>query len=181
MTSAECARPDAPRRSPALLLVRGISGAAIALTAWTGCGGDAVAPRSQATPPQAVHDDFEGQEPRSIEEAQAQIARARAQLDETDHAPESNLRKSLDESKKPEPPKSAPTPVPSPQEGAAQREESASKDESCGAPCRALASMKRAVESLCRMAGEEDTRCVEAKRTLSESHKRLATCRCVVR
>jgi hypothetical protein len=41
--------------------------------------------------------------------------------------------------------------------------------------------MRRAVAALCRMAGEADARCEDAKHTLSESEQRVAACGCVNR
>jgi hypothetical protein len=38
--------------------------------------------------------------------------------------------------------------------------------------------MRRAVAALCRMTGEEDARCEDAKKTLNESESRVARCHC---
>jgi hypothetical protein len=48
----------------------------------------------------------------------------------------------------------------------------------CASPCRALASMKRAVEALCRMTGESDTKCVDARKTLADNVGKTASCKC---
>ncbi|HVJ91158.1 MAG TPA: hypothetical protein VM580_15250, partial [Labilithrix sp.] len=48
----------------------------------------------------------------------------------------------------------------------------------CEHSCRALSSMKRAVEALCRMAGDADDRCLAARRTLTSSTTRVLPCRC---
>jgi hypothetical protein len=45
-------------------------------------------------------------------------------------------------------------------------------------PCRALTSMRSAVTALCRMTGNEDARCVDAKRTLADSEGRISPCSC---
>jgi hypothetical protein len=98
--------------------------------------------------------------PRTIEEAQDQIARARASLDGS-------------KTKATEP--SAPSAEKAPQGGAVREEKPV---DLCGSPCRALASMTRAVEALCRMTGDADNRCVDARRTLDESTARVSSCRC---
>lgn len=55
-------------------------------------------------------------------------------------------------------------------------------DEESGTPCelacRALASMKRAADAVCRLAGEADPRCTDARRRVSESETRVAACSC---
>ncbi len=149
--------------------------ALLSLTA--ACGGADVAPKSapSAAPPAETPRDRA--EPTTVEEAQDQIARARAELDSRTSA------RANDEAKKTErAPAKAPAPTTPPQGGASLREESTSTDaDSCGHPCRALASMTRAVESLCRMTGENDNRCVEAKRTLTDSRTRIASCNCDAR
>ncbi len=50
----------------------------------------------------------------------------------------------------------------------------------CASSCRALASMRRSVEVLCRLAGDGDERCTKARSTLSESEARVSSraCRC---
>ena len=122
------------------------------------CGGAAKvehAPASSTTP----------SEPSSIEEAQAQIADARSALGgagkavAAESAPGDASMKTTEEKK--------------PSADAAKE----SKD-SCQSPCRAIASMRRAVGALCRMAGDEDARCLDAKRTLKESETRVAPCGC---
>jgi hypothetical protein len=60
--------------------------------------------------------------------------------------------------------------------GAEAKTESTASE--CASSCRAIASMRRAVGALCRMTGDQDTRCVEAKRTLQESEARVSACGC---
>lgn len=50
----------------------------------------------------------------------------------------------------------------------------------CATSCRALASMRRSVEVLCRLAGDADERCTKARTTLTESEARVSArpCRC---
>ena len=112
--------------------------------------------------------------PTTIEEAQDQIAEAQARLGgPTEEKPAD---------------KPAPAPQVTPAPPAAESSDSKKKDEApkggsvatspCESPCRAFASMKRAVESLCRMTGETDERCIRARRTLETSTSRVATCLC---
>lgn len=48
----------------------------------------------------------------------------------------------------------------------------------CTRLCRAFASMQRAQVALCRMAGDEDPRCAEAKKVVEDSAQRVAHCGC---
>lgn len=48
----------------------------------------------------------------------------------------------------------------------------------CDTACRALASMARAVDTLCGLTGPDDERCVAARRRLDESQRRLSVCSC---
>jgi hypothetical protein len=126
--------------------------------ALAGCGGagEAKAPATQE------RSRAEEPEPRSIEEAEAQIARARADLGGGAA------------------PADASPPRPKTPGGGVSQEERAptATSDACASPCRALASMRRAVQALCRMTGDEDTRCVDAKRTLADSTTRTSTCSC---
>jgi hypothetical protein len=143
----------------------------LALTTVACGGAEAVQPKVSPARESAENAD-EGSEPRTIEEAQDRIARARASL-------ESEAKAS--ERPSPEPPRATSRPGDSSaQAGGAVRTEEKSED-ACGSPCRALASMKRAVLALCRMTGDDDDRCVDAKRTLSESTARVSSCKCQAR
>jgi hypothetical protein len=48
----------------------------------------------------------------------------------------------------------------------------------CENGCRAIASMRRSVGVLCQLAGDDDPRCVDAKKSLEESEARVARCGC---
>jgi len=135
------------------------------------CGGaaesSAPAAKTPATPAEEPRTDAE---PRTVEDAQEQIARLRAQLDKPLGASESK-------------PAAAPQKAPAESNKGTsgnykqdQKEERAA--DPCSGSCRALASMKRAVDALCRMTGEEDKRCSEARRTLSDSTSRVVSCHC---
>ena len=104
-------------------------------------------------------------EPKTVEEAQKQIADAVADL---------NGRSALKASDQP---KAEPAPTAG---GNAPREEYSADAamNQCVSPCRALASMKRAVEALCRMTGEADTKCVDARKTLADNVGKTASCKC---
>lgn len=105
-------------------------------------------------------------EPRTVEEAQDQISRARDELANT-------ARTEASEEKPADTKKTQPTPP-----SASGAEAPSRTADPCAGRCRALASMRRAVTALCRMTGAEDARCVDAKRTLSDSEARVATCPC---
>jgi hypothetical protein len=145
------------------------SGSAIALFVScmaVACGGAAPAPAKAPSAPEA--ETTATDEPRTIEEAQDWITRARADLEGEPRATEASSSS-----------KTADTPG-EPQGGSlpAREERAPSPDAACGGSCRALASMKRAVEALCRMTGDADERCADARRTLSDSTARLARCKC---
>ena len=132
------------------------------------CGGapDAKAPESMVS------------EPSTVEEAQAQIARARSELG-GDPSP----RVSADAAPATPPP---PPPAPAPQASRQTEDQkktmesapSGAAEGQCSSPCRALASMRRAVTALCRMTGDEDARCRDARKTLQSSEARVTPCAC---
>jgi hypothetical protein len=130
------------------------------VVALTACGGAPEA-ASPSSPAAKIPDESRSTaaEPGSIEEAQSQIATARAQLG-GDGAPG----------------RLAPQAAAPPTADSATRP--STQQDRCGSPCRALASMRRAVTALCRMTGNEDARCTDAKRTLVESEGRVAPCSC---
>jgi hypothetical protein len=132
-----------------------------------GCGGAAPAPKSAPSydaPPPGMPD--AEAEPQTIEEAEAAIARARADLEP----------RATDALRASEPAPSADQEAPAPEPRQPQAAPTA--QDTCASNCRAIASMRRAVRALCRMAGDDDTRCVEARATLAESEARLARCGC---
>lgn len=158
------------QRQSVLLFV--VVAGSVAIAACGGAG-EAKAPAKAAEPESSLR------EPTSIEEAQAQIERASSDL-------------SLAEGKKAEGDKDYAAPPPSPGGGStssttarpatptAPREEStrAVPADSCSQSCRALSSMRRAVSALCRMTGDGDARCSDARKTLVESESRVARCHC---
>lgn len=141
-------------------------------------------------------------EPATIEEAQARIASARAELAQaggispggggstaTGAAADSAAPKTAPAEPAAPPPPPAPGPAPA-KAGAPRPMTPSAKpasesalggahvEDRCASPCRALESMRRAVSALCRMTGGDDARCVDAKKTLSESEGRVSPCSC---
>ncbi len=144
--------------------VRRGHGMVVGLLLLAGCG--AVPGPRQSQPPVAP-------EPSTIEEAQARLDQEEARL------------KRLALTKKEtyaSPPPSAPAPVAtatataeapaSPQAGGRAEEGG------CQDACRALSSMKRAADTICRLAGPEDARCQTARRRVQEGEERTSTCGC---
>lgn len=156
------------RRSMPARSVKGLLLLLSTLTA-VACGGApaAKAPAGEST---MAPKEEELPEPRTVEEAQEQIARAKEAL-EGGGRPPAAAKATTEEAVR-----AAPAP---PQSAASGREER--PDDTCGSPCRALASMRRAVEALCRMTGDADDRCVDARRTLGENTTRISSCRCEAR
>jgi hypothetical protein len=48
----------------------------------------------------------------------------------------------------------------------------------CALACRALASLDRAAQAICRLAGDSDQRCTRARQLLEDNRKRVARCGC---
>jgi hypothetical protein len=121
-------------------------------------------------------------EPTTIEEAEQQIAAARAEL-----AGSNDASRFAQEPSAPAPPPPPPaaesstspsSPTSRPSHPPRASKATQNTDDRCASPCRALASMRRAVTALCRMTGNDDARCVDAKRTLTDSQARIAPCSC---
>lgn len=148
------------RTRSSLLLGSALLGSVV-VAACGGAGGEAKAPAKAPEP------EVPTREPSSIEEAQEQIARARTDLS----AGESGKKAT-------EADKDSAAPPPSPGAGVREEHSRVAPADSCSQSCRALSSMRRAVSALCRMTGEEDARCSEAKKTLGESESRVARCHC---
>jgi hypothetical protein len=136
------------------------------LAVLIGCGGDA-APAPKSPAPDREESASTAAEPKTVQEAQDQIAQAVAELNGTASAGDS--AKSTTPGT---PPQAEPT-VP----GQTKKNADAAPD-ACATPCRALASMKRAVEALCRMTGEGDDKCVDARKTLATNVGKTSSCKC---
>ncbi len=123
------------------------------------CGGAATPATSPSERPGRVESNAE---PSSVEEAAQQIKEAQAALEgraSPDMAPPASAGTSST-TKGTEPDSGEPS------------------SGRCVSSCRAIASMRRAVTALCRMAGPDDARCTDAKKTLESSESRIATCHC---
>lgn len=48
----------------------------------------------------------------------------------------------------------------------------------CGQACQAFASLERAANAICRLAGTEDARCAAALRTVARHQERVTACAC---
>ncbi len=136
-------------------------------TAASACGGAAPEPRA----PAAQSEKAAEPEPQTIEQAQAQIERARAQLEGPAAVGAGGEAGSA----------AAPTvesTAPTGGASAPAREESFAGESGCATACRAIDSMRRAVDALCRLAGEQDARCTDARRTLAGSQAKVSACGC---
>lgn len=135
-------------------LLLGIGSSLIAV----GCG-SAPAPNAPTMPAE--------NSPRTVEDAELAIARARSEIDAFAGSAKTPANEpSTSPTEAPKKPPSAPLSA------------SPSTDAACSTPCRALASMRRAVGALCELTGEADARCTEAKKTLAESTSRVGACVC---
>ncbi|MDB4945663.1 MAG: hypothetical protein JWP97_5197 [Labilithrix sp.] len=94
-------------------------------------------------------------EPTTVAEAQARIARAEEMLAGV-AAPRAAQVESADS-------------------GSANRSVAA---DPCSERCRALTSMRSAVAALCRMTGDLDPRCDDARKTLTDNEARVGACGC---
>ena len=113
-------------------------------------------------------------EPTTVEEAQAQLERARRELEGPLEKTAPTSTSAVTPSASAPPPPAADT---SAAGGAPFRTPTASED-SCATPCRAMASMRRAVAAICRLAGDADARCTDAKSVLERNEARVAQCSC---
>ncbi len=55
---------------------------------------------------------------------------------------------------------------------------SADQESRCGTACKAFASLKRAADAVCRLAGDDDARCDHARKLVDENGRRVAQCGC---
>lgn len=152
-------------------MIRSASFAIVALVpvlALAACGGAAEAPPRSPAKTSAPADE---REPTSIEEAEEQIARARAELAVPGEAAGGAAPGSAQPAAEPSSDAARPSAAP-------RTEGALGSGDACASSCRALSSMRRAVSALCRMTGDEDARCADARRTLGESESRVATCHC---
>ena len=126
-----------------------------------GCGGARAGNEAPAAPASTLVE----AEPATLEEAEAELARARAALGVTDgDAPPAIAE-------------STPAPEPAPMDRG-EATTATKEEDGCVSTCRAIGSMRRAVSAICRLAGDADARCEDARKTLTSSEQSVASCRC---
>ncbi len=62
--------------------------------------------------------------------------------------------------------------------GGAKAQALASGDKRCDQACLAFASLKRAADAICRLAGDTDARCSRAKRIVDDNEAKVKACSC---
>ena len=140
----------------------------VSLAGIAGCAAEAAAPGAKE--PRALR---EPAEPSTIEEAEAQLERARAELGGTTVAPITPATGTATTESGPGASGTTPAGPPPPSASTFSKQEGR-----CGNACGAMSSMRRAVDAICRMAGESDARCTDARRTLKDSETKVAGCGC---
>jgi hypothetical protein len=135
----------------------------ITLAAVAACGGAAKEGPAASPAKNAVETE---QEPTTIDEAQAQLERARAQLQASGAGPSSAATTAT------------PSVAPPPTAAGGETAGAQPPTNPCATACQAIASMRRAVDAICRMAGQDDARCTGAKKTLGDSETKVASCGC---
>ncbi|XYI03334.1 PASTA domain-containing protein [Sorangium sp. So ce1128] len=171
----------------------------IASVALSGCGGAAVAHAPAAPEPAGatVMSTQEEGSPRTAEDALAELERAEGELDRVLGAPAGGGEGRIVAQSAPpgeaspaapspaaQPPATAPAPPPAPDSApratAAGRERPSKKAEAdqvsaapCETACRALASMSRAAQHLCGLAGDADQRCDAARTRVKSATDRV--------
>lgn len=71
----------------------------------------------------------------------------------------------------------APNPT-TPKNDAVPAQQTEPQSSPCATGCKALASMQRATDSICRMTSESDERCVSARKKVTDSTAKLSGCGC---
>jgi hypothetical protein len=136
-------------------------------------------------------------EPRTLAEAEAELARTKTALglnldpavqgqsDRPGFSPNGELAPNTKVAPPPEQPSAgAPAAPPSSNGNAAPPEDSlhgeaeAAQVQQCITPCRALRSMRQAVNAICRMTGPSDARCSSAHAVLLQAVERTRSCEC---
>ncbi|HEU4534456.1 MAG TPA: hypothetical protein VFS00_10075 [Polyangiaceae bacterium] len=161
-------------------LVLGLSAGSLWLSA---CGGSAM----PASAPEAPSSMASGDESfATVDDAERGLKRAEAEL-RMALGPASGAAEAAGSDKAGPPPQpAAPPPAPppaSPPAGGATtpatREGLPAEAPSCATACRALGSMTKATETICRLAGAGDERCSKAQHSLDEARSSMRTCVCV--
>jgi hypothetical protein len=114
----------------------------------------------------------------SVAEAQDALARAGKDFDAVvvarAKAPSADKPPTAGQSTPTAPPPSTPKNDASP----TQQTDAQSASSPCATACKALASMQRATDSICRMTSESDERCVAARKKVADSTAKLGSCGC---
>jgi len=106
------------------------------------------APNAGTAAPTSLDQD-EGLEPTTIEAAEAEFARVERELDGL--------------------------------WAAAEKPEAKAKDDlaiRCETSCKAFLSLERAAAAICRIAGDADSRCAAAQKTVEKNRQRISECAC---
>lgn len=158
----------------ATLKPRALLGLFFVAAAIAACGGasEGAAPKApssvEATPTQ---------EPQTVEEAQAELERARAALSGTGAGAGATAGATP---ATPPPINTAAPPAPvSPQVAPAAG--GAQPTSTCDSVCRAITSMHHAKDAICRLAGPTDPRCADAKKKVADGDAQAASCSCPVK
>jgi hypothetical protein len=107
----------------------------------------------------------------TVEEAEAALARAHEEL--TELYARRDKAKETDAAKKPAaaPKRSAPAP-------AEDAEAESQSRQRCDIACRAFASLGRAADAVCRLAGDGSARCTRANKLVDDGARRVQDCAC---
>jgi hypothetical protein len=125
--------------------------------------------------------------PQTIEDAQAQLARARQDLDRSVAFAPSSAQPAQAGAATEATPSSTPTRPPADVSATGSDRQNAGTGGGAAPPpppspceqaCRALSSMKRAKEAICRMAGDSDARCTDATKAVADGEARVTQCKC---
>lgn len=140
----------------------------------------------QPTPePVEAHEppgDKGGDDGASLEQLERELARGEADLDKVltarlRLARDKDTEEALD-STSPQPGGGATAQPAKPPAATAARPQS-KPPSPCVAACRALASMRRAAEGICRIAGDDETRCEVAQKRVEDAAERVEAAGCV--
>jgi hypothetical protein len=135
----------------------------------------AAAPASEANEPAEARDRVESSATAvsarphdDLQTAQAELERARVELNQALAAPNAHAAKS---------PSGAAASRGAADEAPAKAEKK-SEGSSCSTACRAFSSLERAATAVCRITGEKDGRCSHAHALVVDAKKRVAVCPC---
>ncbi|MFO0659116.1 MAG: hypothetical protein U0165_04710 [Polyangiaceae bacterium] len=165
--------------------------AVIATLLLAGCGAmpaESRAPRSPSQAPTSAGmkaEEKSAEEPtkfRSVEEAQDALNRAARDFDGAVAKKAGAVDAPKASDKPPSTQPVSPTAPTAPNAGGytpkAEPAQQAEATSPCAVGCKALSSMQRASDSICRMTSESDERCVSARKRVSDSAAKLNGCGC---